>query len=72
MFEYKFVQLSLLASFLISILSSVIGTFVVLRKMTSIAGSISHSAFGGLGIGLLFNLNPIYTAIPFTMTVAGF
>jgi len=72
MLEYRFIQMSLLASFLISILSSVIGTFVVIRRMTSVAGSISHSAFGGLGIGLLLGINPIYAAIPFTMAVAGF
>jgi zinc transport system permease protein len=71
-FEYRFIQIAFIASLLISILSAVIGTFVVMRKMTSIAGSIAHSAFGGLGLGLLLNLNPVYIAIPFTMAVAGF
>ncbi|MDD3804313.1 MAG: metal ABC transporter permease [bacterium] len=72
MLEYRFIQMSLLASFLISILSALVGTFVVMRKMTSVTGSISHSAFGGLGIGLLLGINPIYAALPFTMAVSAF
>ncbi|MGE3063670.1 MAG: metal ABC transporter permease [bacterium] len=71
MFDYRFIQLSFMASLLVSIISSIIGTFIVLRKMTSVTGSISHSAFGGLGIGLLLGINPLYAAIPFTIAVAG-
>jgi len=70
MFEYRFVQVSLAASVLISLISAVIGTFIVLRKMTSAAGSISHAAFGGMGAGLLMGINPVYAAIPFTVGVA--
>ncbi|MEO0236997.1 MAG: metal ABC transporter permease [candidate division WOR-3 bacterium] len=66
-FEYKFIQLSVFSLILYSLLASIIGTFVVLRKTTYISGGISHAAFGGLGLGVFLSLNPILVAIPFTL-----
>ncbi|HAF07515.1 MAG: metal ABC transporter permease [bacterium] len=70
--QYKFLQLSIFSLFLYSILASIIGSFVVLRKMTYISGGISHAAFGGLGLGVFLSLNPILTAIPFTLIFTSF
>lgn len=47
--EHSFLRTALLAGILAAISSGVIGTFVVTRRMTSIAGSLAHCTLGGMG-----------------------
>jgi zinc transport system permease protein len=47
-----FIQMALFASLLASITTGVIGSFVVVKRISFIAGSISHSVLGGMGICL--------------------
>ena len=58
-------------AFIVGILSSIacgiIGTFVVVNRMVFISGSISHSAFGGIGIAYYLGVNPFYGAIIFSV-----
>ena len=46
----------LIASLLASIAFGVIGTFVVTRRISSIAGAIAHSVLGGIGAALYFKV----------------
>lgn len=64
-----FLLSALLASFLASISSGIMGSFIVIKKISSIAGSIAHSILGGIGFFLFLNykynltfLKPIYGA----------
>ncbi|GAO29233.1 zinc ABC transporter, inner membrane permease protein ZnuB [Geofilum rubicundum JCM 15548] len=50
LFQYTFFQNALYASLLISILSAIIGTYIVARKNVFISGGITHASFGGIGI----------------------
>ncbi|HSX38231.1 MAG TPA: metal ABC transporter permease [Chlamydiales bacterium] len=53
MFLYNpFLQMALLASCLVSIASGIIGSFVVIKRISFIAGAISHSLLGGIGLCL--------------------
>ncbi|KPK32259.1 MAG: hypothetical protein AMS24_04645 [Chlamydiae bacterium SM23_39] len=67
---------ALLASFLACIASSTIGSYVVIKKISSITGSISHSILGGIGIILYLNYkynlsyNPIWGAFIFAFLAA--
>jgi zinc transport system permease protein len=45
-----FLKMALLASFLVSIASGTIGSFVVVKRIAFIAGAISHSLLGGMGL----------------------
>lgn len=45
-----FLQMALWASLLASIASGVIGSFVVVKRIAFLAGSISHSLLGGMGL----------------------
>lgn len=45
-----FLLQALVAAVLASLLAGVLGTFVVVRRLTFLAGGISHAAFAGLGI----------------------
>lgn len=47
--NYRFLQYALLASVLVSVASGVVGAYVVVRRITYIAGSIAHCVLGGLG-----------------------
>ncbi|MDH4129977.1 MAG: metal ABC transporter permease, partial [Spirochaetota bacterium] len=62
--NYKFLQHALIAGFVVSLTCSLLSSFVVLKKMAFIGQGISHTAFGGVALGLLlkdflpnFNIN---------------
>jgi zinc transport system permease protein len=48
--EFPFLQHALLAGVLASVASGIVGTFVVTRRITVIAGSMAHSVLGGMGV----------------------
>lgn len=50
--EIPFIRFALIAGILSSIPFGVIGSFVVVKRMTYIAGALSHAALGGIGIAL--------------------
>ena len=47
-----------LAVALASVLSGLVGTVVVLRRLVSLGGGIAHAAFGGVGLALVAGLDP--------------
>ena len=52
--NYAFVQYALLAGVLASVACGIVGTYVVVRRITYLAGGISHCVLGGLGAALYF------------------
>ncbi len=68
--KYEFIRHALYASVLISVACGVIGTYVVIKRITFISGGISHASLGGIGLGYLLGVNPIVTAIPFSLLSA--
>ncbi len=68
--SYPFMQRALVAAVLVGVVCSVIGTYVVLKKLAFIGAGISHSAFGGVALGYLVGLDPIGIAIPFCLATA--
>jgi zinc transport system permease protein len=68
--EYPFMQRALMAGILVSITCGVIGTYVVVRRMVFIAGGISHSSFGGVGLGYLLGFDPVLGAMLFSVASA--
>lgn len=62
MLSYPFFRLALLGVCLISIASAIIGTYIIARRMVSLAGGVTHACFGGLGLGYFFGVNPIAMA----------
>ncbi|MCA1745165.1 MAG: metal ABC transporter permease [Bacteroidales bacterium] len=67
LFQYTFFQNALYASLLISILSAIIGTYIVARKNVFISGGITHASFGGIGIAYYLGLNPFLGAAVFAI-----
>ncbi len=60
--NFGFMQNALFAGILASILCGVTGTFVVVKRISYIAGGIAHSALGGVGVAYYFGLNPLWGA----------
>ncbi len=56
---FEFFRNALIAGFLASIACGVIGSFVVVKRMASLAGGISHAAFGGIGLGYFLGISPL-------------
>lgn len=52
---------------LISIASSIIGTYIVTRRMVFISGGITHACFGGLGLGYYLGISPMVMASLFAV-----
>ncbi|MDE6341861.1 MAG: metal ABC transporter permease [Muribaculaceae bacterium] len=65
--EFEFFRNAILGVALISIAAAVIGVYVVTRRMVFIAGGITHTCFGGLGLGYYLGWNPIATAAAFAV-----
>ncbi|MBM4240066.1 MAG: metal ABC transporter permease [Euryarchaeota archaeon] len=68
--QYQFMQNAIIAAILVSIACGIVGTYVVIKRIVFISGGISHAAFGGIGLGYLVGINPIITAIPFSLLSA--
>lgn len=69
-FSSPFMQKALVAGVLVSILTGMISAFVVLRRMSFIGAGISHAAFGGVAIGFFTGINPLLSAIVYSVLVA--
>jgi zinc transport system permease protein len=60
-----FFQRALLAALLASVAAGVVGTYVVVKRITSITGGLAHAAFGGVGLGVLLGFDPLLGATGF-------
>jgi zinc transport system permease protein len=69
-FQYQFMQRALIAAVLVSIACGVVGSYVVIKRIVSLSGAISHAAFGGVGLGYFLGVNPVLAAIPFSIISA--
>lgn len=63
-------QNALLGSLLASIACGIIGTLIMEKKLLMMAGGVSHSAFGGIGLGYYLGIEPIYGAFLFALVSA--
>ena len=61
--QHGFLQTALIAGLLASLGCGVIGTFVVVKRITFLAGGIAHSVLGGMGAALYFGVDPLGGAL---------
>ena len=67
LFEYSFFQNALIGSFFTCIACGIIGSYVVVKRLVFISGGITHASFGGLGLGFYLGINPILSALIFSI-----
>jgi ABC-type Mn2+/Zn2+ transport system permease subunit len=70
MFEFAFAERALVAAVVTGLLCGLLGFFVILRRLAFIGVGISHSAIGGVAIGLLAGVDPGLSAAVFSVAVA--
>lgn len=67
MMEFAFLRNALGAGVLISIACGIVGTLVVVNRMSFIAGGVAHAAYGGLGLAVFLGLPPAVGTLPFSI-----
>lgn len=66
-FAYDFLVNAFVASILSGITCGIVGCYVVARRKVFLSSGITHASFGGLGIALYADLNPILGALLFAI-----
>ncbi|MDM8534802.1 metal ABC transporter permease [Clostridiaceae bacterium HSG29] len=65
--EYTFLQNAVIGAILASIITGIIGSIIVEKKLVMLSSGIAHISFGGIGLGYLINIEPIYSAYIFSI-----
>jgi len=65
--QLGFMQRALIAGVAVAITASVIGLFLVLRRNSLFGDALSHVAFGGIAVGLVANVYPLWTGMAFSV-----
>ncbi|MGA1932806.1 metal ABC transporter permease [Arcobacter sp. YIC-464] len=68
--QYDFIQNALLAGVLISISAGIIGSLVVVNRLTFLTGGIAHSSYGGIGLAIYLGIPVLFGATVFAIITA--
>lgn len=68
--QYGFMQRALLSATLIGTVCALVGVYIILRGLSFIGAGIAHASFGGVALGFLLNINPVYAAFAFCVATA--
>jgi zinc transport system permease protein len=60
---FSFMQRAMVAGILIALACSVLGVFLVLRRDAMLGHGLAHVTFGGVALGLLLHVSPLWTAL---------
>jgi|SRR6185369_6693499 len=66
-FQYDFMLRAFAAGIAISVIAPLVGTFLVVKKYSLIADTLSHVALAGVAIGILTHTSPLLTTLIVTI-----
>jgi zinc transport system permease protein len=69
-FQYSFMVRSLIAGLIVALIAPLIGIFLVLKRYSLVADTLSHVSLAGIALGLFFGVNPALTALGATVVAA--
>ena len=70
MLSYPFMQNALVAGTLIAIVSAVVGTFVVARRMSFLTHTLSEIGFAGASFALFMSWSPLVGMLLFSVVAS--
>lgn len=62
-FDYEFMQRAFVVGIALSVLTAILGSFIVLKRYAMLPDALSHIALLGVGIGLVTHTSPLYIPI---------
>ena len=65
--QYGYLANAFWAAILSGITCSLVGTYIVSRRLVFLAGGVTHASFGGLGLAIYLGANPIGGALLFAL-----
>ena len=63
--QYQYLSNAVIACILSGVICSIVGTYIVARRMVFLCGGVTHASFGGMGIAFYLGANPILGAMIF-------
>jgi len=65
--QFPFMQRALWGGLILGLLGGLLGSFAILRQLSFFSHTIGHAALLGIVLGVLLNLDPTLTLLPFTV-----
>ncbi len=65
--QFPFMQRALLGGAILGVLGGLLGSFAILRQLSFFSHTVGHAALLGIVLGVLLNLDPTLTLLPFTV-----
>jgi len=69
-FAYDFFQRALIGGIMIGLMTPLIGTFVVLRRLSMIGDTLAHVSIAGVALGFLIDIYPLGMGLVFAILAA--
>lgn len=68
--SFDFMQNALAAGLLVAIACGVMGSFVVVNRLSGVAGGIAHASYGGVGLACFLGFSPMLGSLGFAILCA--
>ncbi len=70
LFQFPFMQRALMGGILTGLMGGLLGSFTILRQLSSFSSALGHSALLGISLGFLLGINPSVTLLIFAVAFA--
>jgi zinc transport system permease protein len=65
--DYAFLWKGIVSGIFISVSTSLVGVFLLMKRLSLLGAGLSHAAFGGIALAILFNTDPMVFTLLYTV-----